>query len=220
MNKKITTLLFGLFVAFTSQAQNISSIEGQNLLFKRSEKSSEAISGSQYFKENFASAQVNDGTEYFSIRYNNHKDVMEYQKTSTEILDLIPEKNVKVKFADGTTYLLKNYKDARGDEKRGYLKLISSDNNVSFYVAEKVKYNPAVKARNSYETDKSAEFTKEKTLYFVEANGVLHNVSKAKDIQKVFAKHENQLKEFFKTNKIDFDKKDQVQTLVSFLAKL
>lgn len=220
MKKNLLYILGFSILPMIGMAQAQAGLDGNVMIFKNRDVKIESVAGSQYFSEAFGSAKVNDMTEYFNLRYNNYKDMMEYQKSANEILELNPEQYSTIKFANGHEYYFKSYTNAKNAQTKGYLKLIQSKNNVAIYSSERVMYKPAEKSKSSYDTDKEAQFVKEKKTFFLEVDGKIQQISKAKDIQKFFTSKENELKDYFKKNKIDFDNENQLKQLVSFLAGL
>src|SRR5690554_3392499 len=98
----LITAFLGL--VFSGNAQVI--LQGaeslRTLTFRKSpEFNDESILGSKYITEEFHHAKVNNGTDNFLIRYNAHRDVMEY-KNADEIVELIKEQHTHFVFSDGT----------------------------------------------------------------------------------------------------------------------
>ena len=219
MKKILYTLLLVISGSAMSYAQNYSGLEGNVLIFKRNDIKPENVMGSQYLYDKFSNAFVNDGTQYFKIRYNNFTGLMEYEKGPNDLLELTPESNAKIVFADGTTYLYKTYFINKKETSNGYLKVIASSGSVHYYSVDRVIYSPMVKAANNYESDKPAEFKKEKTAYFIEVNDAIVPVSKVKDIQNLFPSKEKDIKEYLKNNKVSLDNPYQMKAFIEFLAK-
>src|SRR5690606_21382040 len=89
--------------------------------------------GSEYVDESFREATVNDGSQYFDLRYNNYTGFFEYKKSATETISLSKESNTAFSFKDGRTYLLKKYK-VNKIEKEDYLELVGKkDSKVNIY---------------------------------------------------------------------------------------
>src|SRR5690606_39972371 len=63
----------------------------------------------------------------FQIRYNNFKDVMEYEQKPGEYLELIKDQNYIVAFRNGETYHYKKYNDNKGNPVNGYLLVVGTD---------------------------------------------------------------------------------------------
>lgn len=217
MNKKIVLAFFIGFMSFSTHAQVNIAREGGMMIFRKSEKSVETIDGSQYTNDKYGSAKVNEGSEYHNIRYNNYKDVMEYENEKKEILELIPDKNVIIEFANGNNFYYKTFKNSNKEENSGYLLLISSSENVNFYSSNRIKYKPGKKASNSYERDSSPTFYADKTTYFIEIKGQVYQVSKTKDVEKLFPNKSAEVKKYFKENGTDFSKENEVKKMIAFL---
>lgn len=220
MKKNLLYFLGFSILPMISSAQSQAGLEGNIMIFKNRDVKIESVAGSQYFNEYFGIANVNDMSENFNLRYNNYKDIMEYQKNANEILELNPEQYSTIMFANGHNYFFKSYINSKDLQTKGYLKLIDSKNNIAIYSSERVTYKPAEKSKSSYDTDKQAQFVKEKKTFFLETDGKIQQISKTKDIQKIFSSKENELKEYFKKNKIDFDNENQLKQLITFLNTL
>ena len=53
--------------------------------------------GSEFVNDKFSEATVNNGSQYFDLRYNNYSGYFEYKKSPTEVINLSKEKNKKYK---------------------------------------------------------------------------------------------------------------------------
>ena len=205
MKKKLLNVIAFSFIGIASYAQVQLDNTGSLLSFNKSPEFIENVAGSQYETEGFKSAHVNEGTQSFLIRYNNYKDLMEYKKDAKTILELIPEHNKTIKFSDGELYILKTYPIDKKETKEGYLKIIEQGDKVSLYSSTRVKYNKGTKAQNSYDTDRPSTFSKEKTKYFLEVDGKIQNISKAKDVRKILESKDDEIKNYLKKNDVELD---------------
>lgn len=219
--KKTTILLALIGCSYASNAQVVIGQEGGLLTFRNNDTSKENITGSQYYNENFSIASVNNGPGEFQIRYNNFKDVMEYEQKTGEYLELIKDQNYIVAFRNGETYHYKKYNDSKGNPVNGYLLVVGTDDNVTLYRTNRKGYKAGTKASNSYTTDTPASYIKDKVEYYLEKDGkVIPIENKSREFQKAFPGKENEIKDFFKKNKINFENKSEVNKLLQFVKTL
>lgn len=219
--KKTTILLALIGCSYASNAQVVIGQEGGLLTFRNNDTSKENITGSQYYNENFSIASVNNGPGEFQIRYNNFKDVMEYEQKPGEYLELIKDQNYIVAFRNGETYHYKKYNDSKGKALDGYLLLLGQDENVALYRNNKKELQEARKAQNSYAQDTPATYVDKRVEYFIEKDGkVIPIENKSREFQKAFPGKENEIKDFFKKNKINFENKSEVNKLLQFVKTL
>src|SRR5690606_32030456 len=148
---KKTTILLGLIgCSYASNAHVVLGQEGGLLNLKNNKTSKEYNTGSQYYNENFSIASVDNGLRELEIRYNNFKDVMEYEQKTGEYLELNKDQNYIVAFRNRETYHYKKYNDSKGKALDGYLLLLGQDENVALYRNNKKELQEARKAQNSY----------------------------------------------------------------------
>jgi len=179
--------------------------------FRLSNFSSDKVNtlGSEFVNDQFSEATVNNGTQYFDLRYNNHSGYFEYKKSPTEVINLSKEKNNEITFKDGRKYLLKKYKINKTDKEDYLLVLGIKDSNVKLYKLESVEFIHKVSS-NSYQEQKSPEFKLKKPLYFVEYNNNITSIQKSKDLEKVFPDHSKEIKNFISQKNIDFNSDDMI----------
>lgn len=179
--------------------------------FRITNFSSDNIStiGSEYVNDKFSEATVNNGTQYFDLRYNNHSGYFEYKKSRTEIINLSKEKNNEITFKDGRKYLLKQYKINKTSKEDYLLAVGIKDSNVKLYKLESVEFIHK-ESSNSYQEQKSPEFKLKKPLYFVEYNNNITSIQKSKDLEKAFPDYSKEIKKFVSQKNIDFNSDDMI----------
>ncbi|MEG0917834.1 MAG: hypothetical protein RSF68_12550 [Myroides sp.] len=180
--------------------------------FRITNFSSDNIStiGSEYVNDKFSEATVNNGTQYFDLRYNNHNGYFEYKKSPTHVINLSKEKNTEITFKDGRKYLLKQYKINKTSKEDYLLAVGIKDSNVKLYKLESVEFIPYKESSNSYEEKKSPEFKLKKPLYFVESDGKIIPIEKSKDLEKAFSDYSKEIKKFVSQKNIDFNSDDMI----------
>lgn len=220
--KKITFGLSALFVlSFTStfaqiNAQGASSSGVLTFYKNNSDKKTTAI-GSQYIDSDFQAAKVNNGSQIFQIRFNAFTNVMEYKKDNEELI-LIKKDNTLIQFNNGKTYELHTYKDKKGKEHDSYLVVIKKEPKASILKLEKVSFNEARSAANTYDTGSPAEYKKSGDTYFIKlGNEITELPTRTKEFTKLIPNKENEIKKFFKENKINFKDDSDLIKLTTFL---
>lgn len=166
--------------------------------------------GSEYVDESFREATVNDGSQYFDLRYNNYTGFFEYKKSATETISLSKESNTAFSFKDGRTYLLKKYK-VNKIEKEDYLELVGKkDSKVNIYKLERIEFIPYKEALSSYQEQKLPEYKAEKPLYFIEFDEKIIPIEKSKDLKKAFPNHSKEIKKLISQKNIDVNSDDML----------
>src|SRR5690606_35820793 len=122
----------------------------------------------EFVNDKFSEATVNNGSQYFELRYNNYSGYFEYKKSPTEIINLSKEKNNEITFKDGRKYFLKQYKINKTDKEDYLLAVGIKDANVKLYKLESVEFIPYKASANSYQEQKLPEYKLKKPLYFIE----------------------------------------------------
>jgi hypothetical protein len=203
-----------------SSTMSINSLGGDHAVFGvRSENSGRSLKydeiiGSPYFDTNFYTAKVADNYEKVAIRYNSYKDEIEFQKDGKPLV--IPKESkfsrIEVAAPKETIVLLET-----NDELSGYFFEIVNGKNV-LYKKIKTKFIDAIPASNSYASDKPAYFKSLDPSYYIKTeNGFIKKPKNYKDIINQFPDKKENLENFFKLNKVKFNKEEDLIKLVNFL---
>jgi len=218
MKKAIFILSLGIF-SITSNAQVQINTGGGVLSFGKSPDFNDAnTTGSKYLSENYQSAKVNKGDQDFQIRYNAFTDMMEY-KNSSDVLELIKEKNTHFTFQDGSVYELFQYQ-ADGKSYDRYHKVLTDKNGIKLSKFQSIKLIPAKKATSSYDSDTQAAYKANKEIYFITYNNQTFEFDgKQKSLEKIIPGKSDAIKAFYKENKIKENDSDMIK-LGNFLATI
>ncbi len=152
--------------------------------------------------------------EQISVRYNSYKDEIEFQKDNSHLV--LPKENqfsrIEISSPKQTLVLLET-----GDDLSGYFfELVNGKNTL--YKKVKTKLITAQAAANSYATDKPASFKLQQPVYYIKTEKRwIRKPKNQKDITEAFSDKKDALNTFFKSNKIKFDKEEDLIKLVSFL---
>lgn len=222
--KKIFLSLF-LAVALKSYSQNTLTVN--NMLptdisvFNQinSKNSSRAlkydeIKGTPFLNSSFIMAKFGDNYETAPARYNSYTDEIEYQKNGQ--IYLLPKDTgiQKIVFTNNKDVLVNLKTD---DELSGYFfELVNG--RYSLYKKVKTKFIDSVAPRNSYDTEKPAEFRTFDPVYYIKTEkGFIKKPKNQKSIIEEIPEKKDALTAFFKENKIKLDNENDLKKLVDFL---
>ncbi|WP_288444036.1 hypothetical protein [uncultured Chryseobacterium sp.] len=103
------------------------------------------------------------------------------------------------------------------DDLNGYFFELISEKN-TLYKKVKTKFTDVVPAPNSYASEKSANFRTLPLVYYIKTQkGFIKKPKRQKNIINQFPDKKDSLNNFFKSNKIKFDKDEDLIKLVNFL---
>jgi len=185
----------------------IVSTTGKNLSY-------DEIQGSPYLDKNFYLAKVATDYEEVPVRYNSYKDEIEFQKDGKAQVLPKDEKfsKIEIKSPRRTFILLKGQDDITGY----FIELVNGKN--SLYKKVKTIFRDAVPAANSYASDKPAQFKIQDPVYYIKIeNSFIKKPKNQKEILEQFPNRKEEINTFFKSNKIKFDKDEDLIKLVTFL---
>ncbi len=175
-----------------------------------------ATIGKPYINEDFIEARVNNGEKLFRLRYNNHEDVIEYEKSKNEILFLNKEANTLIEFTNGKKLYLKDVKYGKKTEN-GYFENVIKGNNVSIFKNQKITYSEGNKKSNGYSQTSQPEYKPEKEKLYIEIDEILYPFESPKDIIKLLPNQEKDLKKYLKENKISLESITDMKKLIVFI---
>lgn len=220
MNKKILISLLSIssILTFSQQSLSINQVTGTQAVFStgsddRSFKY-EDILGSPYLDKKFYEAKISDDYEKISVRYNSYKDEVEFQKDGSPLVLPKETKFSRIEIASPkqTIVLLETNDDLSGY----FFELVNGKN--SLYKKIKTKFVDFVPAPNGYTSDKPATFKNLDPVYYIKTEkGFIKKPKNQKDIIEQFPDKKENLVTFFKSNKIKFDKEEDLIKLVNFL---
>ncbi|MEN2433851.1 hypothetical protein AAH994_00315 [Weeksellaceae bacterium A-14] len=222
--KNITLLLLLLTTAsYHSQITMFSDSPNMNtVLFKNKvydmENKEKNIAGTAYIYQDYVVATIDgiDGT--IPVRYNAYKDDIEVKGEDGNAY-VIPreEKFSSIKIIPtNEMVVLKKYTD-NGQPYEGYLFLITTKNNFSFYKKEKTEFHDFQKARNSYAEDQPARFTALKPRFFIQIkDGEITEFPKnKKKLIEFLPEKKDAIEAYLKKNKVDFSSEKDLKNLIN-----
>ncbi|MDF2552063.1 MAG: hypothetical protein K0R77_1338 [Chryseobacterium sp.] len=205
------TLSVNQVLGDTSVFGGVKSESGKSLKY-------EEIKGSPYFDTNFHQAKVADNYENVPIRYNTYKDEIEFQKDGK--IQVLPKDVIFSKIEilkPKTTLVLIDTNDSMS----GYFfELIGGKNTL--YKKIKTEFKDVVPAANSYASEKPAIFRTNTPVYYIKtADGTfLKGLKNEKDALQSINGKSDELNTFFKSNKIKFNKEEDLIKFVNYLNTL
>lgn len=170
------------------------------------------IQGSPYLNKIFSVAKVGENFEEVPVRYNSYKDEIEFQKDGKPQVLPKDSKFSKIEIkSPKQTFVLLNTSDDNGY----FIELVND--KYSLYKKIKTIFRDAIPAANSYASDKPAQFKTQDPIYYIKTQNTFIKVKNQKEIMEQFPDKKEILTSFFKSNKIKFDKEEDLIKLVNFL---
>ncbi len=162
----------------------------------------------------FSNAKVAANYEQVPVRYNSYSDEVEFKKNGE--VQVLPKTSdfsrIEVASPKQTIVLLQT-----SDDLNGYFFELDNGKN-SLYKKIRTKFNDFVPAANSYASDRPANFKTLPPVYYIKTdNGFIKKPRNQKEIIEQFPDIKENLTAFFKSNKIKFDKDEDLIKLVTFL---
>ncbi len=175
------------------------------------------ITGSPYLDKNFSVAKLADNYEKAPVRYSTLKDEIEFQKDGKTMVLPNEDQFSRVEIISPKTVLVRL---DTGDDLKGYFfELVQG--KYSLYKKIKTKFIDVVPATNSYATDRPASFKTLDPVYYIKI-GEKEYIKKPKNQKEIIAQIPDKkaaIEEFVKSNKIKFNKEEDLIRLVDFLNK-
>lgn len=226
MKKISSSILFLLFISVSAQANfslanNGLGLPQDNAIFNKVNSPNGGrslaysdIQGNPYYGKGYSVAKFSGTNETAPARYNTYNDEVEFTKEDKSYV--LPKNDTfsKIEFSNTKEVLVRL---DTGDDLSGYFfELVHGKN--SLYKKVKTKFIDAVPAVNSYASDRPAAFKNLEPIYYINTEGgYIKKPKNQKDIIERFPAKKDALTSFFKTNKIKFDKEEDLKKLVNFL---
>lgn len=182
---------------------------------------STVVKGTPYLDEAYVNGTIlyANNTRTIPLRYNAHKDVMEFQADGqARVLD--PSTTIKkVNFGE-TTFVVEKYTNEKGILKYGYFTLLDTG-KVSLFSRKSVKFTPGMKGRALDGGDQPAEYRRNPDeFYFKIAGGELIEVKNVKTMIAAFPDKQDELSAFAKKEKISPKDEEELKKLVQYYNSL
>ncbi|MFZ4930773.1 hypothetical protein [Chryseobacterium sp. Mn2064] len=224
MKKKIlTTLILASFSSFSfgQQTLSVNGATGAQSVFDgiksttgKTLKYEDIPGASPYLNKEFANAKVAANYEQVPVRYNSYSDEIEFKKNNE--VQVLPKTSdfsrIEIASPKQTIVLLETSDDLNGY----FIELVNGKN--SLYKKVKTKFTDVVPAANSYASERPANFRTLDPVYYIKTDkGFIKKPRNQKEIIEQFPDKKDNLTAFFKSNKIKFDKDEDLIKLVTFL---
>lgn len=223
MKKIILTVLtiVSFSLGFAQNTLSINGVTGAQSVFDgiksttgKTFKYDEIPGDSPYIDKEFINAKIAANYEQVAIRYNSYTDEIEFKKNGD--IQVLPKASnfsrIEVLSPKQVIVLL----DSSDDLKGYFFELVDGKNIL--YKKIKTKFTDVIPAANSYASEKPANFKTLPPVYYIKTqNGFIKKPKNQKDIINQFPDKKDSLTDFFKSNKIKFDKDEDLIKLVTFL---
>lgn len=218
----LSTLIIASFnYSFAQQTLSVNGVTGAQSVFDGIKSTTgktfkyEEISGaSPYLSKEFSNAKVAANYAEVPVRYNSYSDEVEFKKNNE--IQVLPKtadfSRIEISSPKQTIVLLQTSDDLSGY----FLELVNGKN--SLYKKVKTKFTDLVPAANSYASDRPANFRALDPVYYIKTDkGFIKKPRNQKEIIEQFPDKKDTLNTFFKSNKIKFDKDEDLIKMVTFL---
>ena len=158
-------------------------------------------------------SKVDSFLETVFFRYNIYKDEMEFIQDG-EVLLLRKQKGRKILFVNTKeTYELFEF-----EKKLNYF-IVRNQGENQLLSEQIIRYRKEKTARNSYETNKAAQFVKSKDVNYIKFNndGIIEVPKNKNKFYDLFGKNSKSIKRFVKTNKLNIKNIDDLEKIVQHL---
>lgn len=226
--KKICLSLFLLSATLSVYAQTgndnvfMSSDKIFTLGGKRAKSGEYKIDGNPYTNsKNFEKVTIDGYSKNVQdLRYNAYADEMEYLDKK-DIYYADKTEGLTIVFPSlKKNYIVKKY-NYMGNDKFGYLVLLSKkDAKYGLFKREKVELMPGEKSVNAFAKDANDYYAKEKDVYLVSKDNTYYKLPKNVDeLSEELSLDAKSVKEFAKSNKINFNREEDLVKLFDFINK-
>ncbi|MGJ8591088.1 MAG: hypothetical protein ACSHXF_00990 [Aquaticitalea sp.] len=190
------------------------------------DKSDKTIQGSPYIQDNYYPARITaDSEQIFNVRYNAITDEMEINTEESTVQAI--NKNlpgITVTFlVDSKIYKSMSYLNEEGISVIGYLiPIINADSKVKLFIKESKKFTDSKPAKSSYQAAVPAKFISIDDVYYFNINDEMAKPlsNNKKEIASLFPKHEKNILNYIKSEKLNVKKKDDLIKLFTHINQL
>lgn len=223
VKKIITSFLFCTFFYYTN-AQNVNlDLTTESFLMSKDVSSKIVADGSPYINEDFSLVRITQyADKVFSARFNAFSNEMEVMSDNNKVIALDNNGNYEVTFtATGTVYRITNYVTETNFSKRGFLVVVSENENYTLLKEERIKFFDKIEASNSYQADKPAKFLRADDRYYIKiGDKVTFLPQKKNDFLKLFPEQEKKLKSYMKEKKLNPKNEEDLIVLAEYLSTI
>lgn len=151
------------------------------------------------------------------LRYNAYEDEMEFKKEDG-IYFVNKENLLKIEFPElKKTYQCLDY-SVEGKKAIGYLLVLYEGKLASLFKREKVELLKGEKSPNAYSKDANDYFAKQKDVYYIGRGNEFYKFPKnISAFTKLFSLDAQEVAQYIKTNKINFNKEEGMIKMLTFV---
>ncbi|WP_407482198.1 hypothetical protein [Elizabethkingia meningoseptica] len=165
----------------------------------------ENISGSPYLTSDYLVTKIDNLNNSISARYNIYKDEVEFKNNDNIFLVPKTDSYSKISFSNGINLILIN---------NSYYIINFQQGKNMILKKEKIKYNPAIEAKSSYQDAKPASYVKSNPQFFLKTDNGLIEINKD-NLIKSFPNKD--IKSFLNTNKINLKNENELPKLGQYI---
>lgn len=226
----LSLLLFLLYLPLHAQDQEITETDWRD--WTRGSKMvkttgpNEEVEGTPYFNPEWTQGQVHlrsqSKTEKVPLRYNAHSNELEFKKDG-EVLVAMPRMvtGFTVRDKDNRQVFFKSgFKSPEHDIHPGLFLRMIHDGKVKLAVKHKTDYYKAHSV-DPLSGKKTSQFIPKKDYYLITEDGTFHDIKlKRKHILRALGEYGDKLKDFARTNDLDFGEEKDIGKILSHYEKL
>ncbi|WP_407534972.1 hypothetical protein [Elizabethkingia miricola] len=165
----------------------------------------ENVSGSPYLTNDYIVTKISSLDSSISARYNIYKDEVEFKNNNYIYLVPKTDSYSKISFSNGTNLILIN---------NNYYIINFQQGKNMILKKEKIKYNPAMEAKSSYQEAKPASYVKTNPQFFINTDSGLIEITKD-NLIKSFPNKD--IKSFLNKNKLNLKNENELIKLGQFI---
>ncbi|MGV8947071.1 MAG: hypothetical protein ACOH1N_11625 [Lutibacter sp.] len=172
---------------------------------------SKDLVGSLYINDKFLPAKTSDSNEIYLIRYNAYMDEMEGEKNNKPF-HLIKTMGSTISFEGiNKIYSVYNY-EVKDKLTPGFFVVLTSGDNISLLLKEKVKFYEEVKAKTGYDKYIPPTLKRVSDEFYIgyKDNSAKELPSKKKELLNIFESKAGEIESYAKENKLGFKTEDDL----------
>lgn len=180
------------------------------------------IQGSPYLNDEFEKGTVitTQGEKYVDIplRYDQYQDEMEFEKEG-KAMAFSPKSVVKRAEFGNRIFTYTTYQFTDNKTKQGYFEILA-DGNVRLLSQHTIKFFDKEKEK-PYVDPKPARFDWPLEVFYIQIGAFpAQHISKKKNLLEAFPKHQKEVADYYKANKLSSKSKDDLIKLVNYYNSL
>ncbi len=182
------------------------------------------ILGTPYTQTKFAYAEIENIPDKHFMRYNAYSDNFEFITFKNDTLEMEKMDNINnITFTKPyKKYSYLNYISNTKGRKKGYLVEMYTKGDFLLYKKEAVTFYAGKKAKNTLETDISANYSKVSYSYFfkTKTGNIIPFPENKKQLIKLYPDKKQEIETFIKENKVSFSEDYDRIKIIDFLSAL